>query len=95
MMFWKVFGLVLLSFSIMTARGTHSTDHNTSRKTLLQKAVEQEIKNEEKYAKEQKFYNADEYNFKAKEVDPDYLKDIQPIEVDLNHTDDYSACDDN
>ena len=87
--------LILLTFSFIDAAETNTTDHNTSRKVLLQKAVQQEIKNEEKYAKEQKFYNADEYNFKAKEVNPDSLKDIQPIEVDSEYTNDCSACDDN
>ena len=91
----KIIMLTLLAFSFSHAAETNTTDHNTSRKVLLQKAIDQAIKNEEKYAKEQKFYNADEYDFKAKEVDPDSLKDIQLIEVDWEHTNDYSACDDN
>ena len=94
-MLWRLIVLTLLAFSLFNAAETNTTDHNSSRKALLQKAIEQAIKNEEKYAKEQKFYNADEYDFKAKEVDPDSLKDIQPIEVDWEHTNDYSACDDN
>jgi len=91
----KIVTLSLISFSIVGAADHNRTDHNISQKVRLQKAIAQEIKTEEKYAREQKFYGADEYNFKAKEVDPDSLKDIQPIEVDLEHTNDYSACDDN
>ena len=94
-MLWRITMLTLLAFSFLNAAETNTTDHNISRQALLKKAIDQTIKNEEKYAKEQKFYNADEYNFKAKEVDPDSLKDIQPIEVDWEHTNDYSACDDN
>ena len=54
-------------------------------------AIKHEIQMEEKYAKEQKFYGPDEYDLKAKEIDPTSLGDIQPPEPD--YTDNYGACD--
>ncbi len=56
-------------------------------------AIEKAIEKEKIYAKEQKFYQADEYDFKSTEVDPASLESIEPIEVDVNHTDDWGACD--
>lgn len=53
------------------------------------------MEEEKKYAKEQKFYNADEYDFKSKEIDPETLKSIEAVEPDYDHTDDWGACDNN
>lgn len=62
-----------------------------TRKERLQKAVEAEIHAEETYAKEQKFYGPDEYDLKAKEIDPASLSDVKPPDPD--YSDNYGACD--
>ncbi len=46
---------------------------------------------EKTYAKEQKFYGPDEYDLKAKEIDPASLNDVQPPAPD--YSDNYGACD--
>ncbi|SFV69356.1 hypothetical protein MNB_SV-10-159 [hydrothermal vent metagenome] len=91
MLLVKVLVLAALSVSIFAA-----SDHNSSTKdTRIQKAVQKEMENEKKYAKEQRFYNADEYDFKAKEIDPAALKDIKMIKPDYNYTNAWGACDNN
>ena len=65
------------------------------KKERIQKAVQKELEKEKKYAKEQRFYNADEYDFKAKEIDSEALKSIEAVEPDYAHTDDWGACDNN
>lgn len=52
------------------------------------------MEKEKKYAKEQRFYGADEYDFKGAQIDPATLKDIAPIEPD-EYTNDWGACDNN
>ena len=79
-------GMLLYAGSV---RDTHDT--NTTREARLQKAIDAEIRAEETYAKEQKFYGPDEYDLKAKEIDPASLGDVQPPEPD--YTDNYGACD--
>jgi hypothetical protein len=46
------------------------------------------MKREEKYAKEQKFYNEKNYDFKSAEVNPDSLKDLPELEVNDMDMDD-------
>jgi len=55
---------------------------------LTKKQIQKQLQKEKKYAKEQKFYNADEYDFSGAEVNPESLKHIKPIEVDDMDMDD-------
>lgn len=58
-------------------------DINTSTKKLLEKqALEKAMKQEKKFAKEQKFYNAENYDFKGAEVNEESLKNVPLIPVD-------------
>lgn len=41
-----------------------------------QKHIQEQMKKEQKYAQEQKFYSADEYDFKGAEVDEKSLENI-------------------
>jgi len=92
-MFMKIFILSAIIISSIAASGD---ENNASRKKqLLQKSLQKAMEKEKKYAKEQKFYNADEYDFKGAEIDPAMLKDIETIEPDYDHTDDWGACDNN
>ena len=69
-------------------------ENNTSiKKQRLQKALQKAMQKEKKYAKEQKFYNADEYDFKGAEIDPATLNDIEAIEPDYDQTNNWGACD--
>ena len=82
----------VLSVTLLTASDSNSS---STKKERIQKAVQKEIEKEKKYAKEQRFYNADEYDFKAKEIDPETLKSIEAVEPDYDHTDDWGVCDSN
>ncbi len=55
---------------------------------LTKKQIQKQLQKEKKYAQEQKFYNADEYDFSGAEVNPESLKHIKPIEVDDMDMDD-------
>ena len=89
-MLTRVLILTLLTVSLAVT----SEDQNSSNKEkLTQDALKKAMEKEKKYAKEQKFYNADQYDFKSVEVDPATLNDIEPVEPDYNHTDDWGACD--
>lgn len=54
------------------------------------KNIQEQMKKEQKYAQEQKFYRADEYDFKGAEVNEESLKNIpdQPEyndDFDMDH----------
>ena len=53
-------------------------------KALLEQKVKEQMEREKKYAKEQKFYQGEEYNLSEHEVDPKTLKDIPVIEPDYD-----------
>ena len=78
--------------AVSTVYGSDRQDGNITQKKKIDKAVEKAMEKEKKYAKEQKFYNADEYDFKSVEVDPDTLKDIQTVEPDYDYTDAWGVC---
>ncbi len=55
--------------------------------TKMQKALEEAIEQEKKFAEEQKFYQGEEYDLKSHEVDPSSLDNIEvpePIEFDMD-----------
>jgi len=85
--------LLLVIIVLSTLSASEKQDSNATQKERIHKAVQQAMEKEKKYAKEQKFYNADEYDFKSVEVDPNALKDIQTVEPDYNYTDAWGACD--
>ena len=68
-------------------------EDDSSKRTIIEKQIEKQKALEEKYAKEQRFYQGDEYDFKSKEVDPDILKDVKPLEPDYEHTNDWGVAD--
>jgi hypothetical protein len=93
----KTLPLLLLCLGILNAADTNSTADTNHTKHLskqerIKKAVGKEMEKEKKYAKEQRFYQADEYDFKSKEIDPETLKSIKPIEPDYAHTNDWGAA---
>ncbi|SFV61781.1 hypothetical protein MNB_SV-8-1243 [hydrothermal vent metagenome] len=92
-MFVKILLFSVIVVLTVTASGN---ENNTSiKKQLIQKSLQKAMEKEKKYAKEQKFYNADEYDFKGAEIDPSTLKDIETIKPDYDYTDDWGACDNN
>jgi hypothetical protein len=51
---------------------------------IAQKHLKAQLEREQKYAKEQKFYQGDDYNLKAAEVDPNSLDKIEALEPDYD-----------
>ena len=84
---------LILTVLSMTASATADKNNTTHKEKIIQKQIEKQMAREKKYAKEQRFYQGDEYDFKSKEIDPETLKDIKPIEPDYEHTNDWGAAD--
>jgi hypothetical protein len=61
-----------------------SNEHNKTGDNLAKKHIEEQIKREQKYHKEQRFYQGDEYNLKEVEVDPDSVKKVPSLEPDYD-----------
>jgi cell division protein FtsX len=58
----------------------NNSTHNKDKK--IADKIKKQMELEEKYAKEQRFYQGDEYDLKAHEVDPNSLPDVPIIEPD-------------
>ncbi len=84
---------IMIAALCCTAFTVGAEENNRTKQTLLQKQIEKQKALEKKYAKEQRFYQGDEYDFKGKEVDPDILKDVKPVEPDYEHTNDWGVAD--
>jgi hypothetical protein len=52
------------------------------KKLLLEKQIQKEMEKEKKYAKEQRFYQGENYDLKGSEVNKESLKHLKEIEVD-------------
>jgi hypothetical protein len=64
---------------------TQSTENNDSAKIdRTEKKIQEQMKREQKYAKEQKFYQGSDYNLSADEVDEKSLSSIPVIEPDYD-----------
>ncbi len=59
-------------------------ESNTTQQHRLQKELQAQMQREAKYAKEQKFYQGDEYNLTEHQVDPEALKSVPVIEPDYD-----------
>jgi len=68
-----------------------SDSNKTRSKQTLEQQIEEQIKREKKYAEEMKFYQGDEYDLKAAEIDEKSLDRIPTIEPedDFDMTDVY------
>lgn len=64
----KLFATIFMLFTLL-----FSADNNETKKHL-----KKQMEKEKKYSVEQKFYRADEYDFKGAEVDNKSLKKIPP-----------------
>jgi len=80
------FIFIITFFIISTLYAENNTtkgDSNNSKK-LLEKNLKKQMELEKKYKKEQKFYMGKDYDLKSKEIDPDSLKGIKPVEPDYD-----------
>ena len=63
---------------------TQTMESNSTKKDELKKQVEEQIKREEKYAKEQVFYQGDNYDLKSREINEKSLEKLELIEPDFD-----------
>jgi len=73
--------LLLFVFVILEAKDTNSTEQNS---TSIEKHLQEQIKREQKYAKEQKFYKGDEYDLNAHKVDKKLIEKVPVIEPEYD-----------
>jgi len=72
--------ILMLSTSLYAEENkTVRVDANNS---IINQELQKAMEMEKKFAKEQTFYNADNYDFKGSEVNKDSLKNIPIIEID-------------
>ncbi len=57
-----------------------SAKSDKDRKARAEKQLKKEMENEKKYAKEQTFYSAENYDFKGAEVNKDSLDSVPELE---------------
>jgi len=68
-----------------TTKAKESTENNDSEKAKrAQKQIQEQMKREEKYAKEQTFYQGKNFDLSELEVDPNSLDAIPDIEPDYS-----------
>jgi hypothetical protein len=82
------YSIVSLSANSYTTQENNLTIENNSSQQIkierMKKEVEEQMKREEKYAKEQRFYQGDEYNLSAVEVNQDSIDSTPLIEPDYD-----------
>ena len=77
----KLFILILILNTFLLA----STN---KKETQTDKEVKKQMQREKKYAKEQTFYQAKQYDLKSFEVNADAIKSIPELDVDYSDSDD-------
>ncbi len=80
-MFKYIITTLLLS-SIAFAANDNTSDTDKEKQDRISKQLKIEMETEKKYAREQTFYNYDNYNFKGSEVNQESLKHIPNLEMD-------------
>jgi len=87
----KLFLLFLVYFMSLTTLQAKNLDAKSKEEALKAKHVKEQLEREKKFAQEQKFYQADEYDFSEQAVDPKDLETIDVIEPenDFDITDVY------
>jgi len=85
----KTIIFLLVCSSLMMA-----ADNSTKKSKISKEALKKAMEQEKKFAKEQKFYTMDEYDFQGAEVDPKSLDKIKALEPDYDFDMDVGVYDD-
>ena len=72
--------LVLLALSVSLLLAANNKNDDEAAKERHEKQIQIELQNEKKYAKEQTFYNQDNYDFKGAQVNKESLDSLPEIE---------------
>jgi len=70
--------------NLTTIETTQTVESNNTKEDVLKKQVEEQMKREEKYAKEQIFYQGADYDLKSREINEESLEKINAIEPDFD-----------
>ncbi|UCN00197.1 hypothetical protein LCX93_11850 [Sulfurimonas sp. SWIR-19] len=84
--------LLSLAFTALHVMAANAENPAVEKKSdVVKKHIQEQMQKEQKYAKEQKFYQGKDYNLSAVEVDPNDLDAIPTIEPenDFDMTDVY------
>jgi hypothetical protein len=80
---------ILLALIFNTFLLAQNSDHIAlKKKKLLEEQIKKEMAKEKKYAKEQRFYQGENYDLKGSEVNQESLKHLKEIEVEELDMDD-------
>lgn len=71
--------LMLLSTAVFASTDKKQED---IKKERAQKQIEEQMKKEQKYSREQTFYQGNNYDFKGAEVNPDSVDSVPEIPID-------------
>ncbi len=75
----KIFLTFMIIFNLLLM-ASDSAKSDKDRKARAEKQLKKEMENEKKYAKEQTFYSAENYDFKGAEVNKDSLDSVPELE---------------
>ena len=86
-----------LFFTLLLNAGDSNASSRTDDQNLTQKNLKEQLEREKRYAKEQRFYQGDEYNLSEHRVDPKLVEKVPLIEPDYDFdiTDVYRDDDEN
>jgi 1-aminocyclopropane-1-carboxylate deaminase/D-cysteine desulfhydrase-like pyridoxal-dependent ACC family enzyme len=78
--------LLSQTISLYAQDGVSTTDNNSTiiKAQKIEKQLQEQIKKEEKFAKEQRFYQGEHYDLSYAEVDPDVIDSVPLIEPDYD-----------
>lgn len=75
---------ILILFTVFAITLTAQEKQDVQKDKKMEKALKKILEKEKKFAKEQKFYQGDEYDLKSQEVNDSSLKNIKKIEPDYD-----------
>jgi len=85
-------GILMLTAAILCAGTLYASENNESNQSSVEEQIRKQMEREKQYAKEQKFYQGEEYDLDAHKVDPTQIRKVPKIEpdYDFDMTDVYS-----
>ncbi len=78
----KTITSIILLTSLAFAQNIDNNNTEKAKQDRIAKQLKIEMETEKKYAREQTFYNYDNYNFRGSEVNPESVKHLPVLEMD-------------
>ena len=80
----RLFLSLILTIGFAAAAENNASKKDANLSAATQKHIQEQLKREQKYAKEQKFYQGKEYNLSEHQVTKDQLDAVPVIEPDYD-----------